>query len=133
MASHRGVGKFRQSAVHLISQHKVFDDLGYTLHEQLNRGETLRFSDRQCRRWLWAAERLEAVHTLTRYTERLPADRQNVNAGQVLGLAAFFSSVFLVANYGFGLGASTAAGVAAFLAFAVITFLLGIRGVTQMN
>jgi hypothetical protein len=50
-----------------IGQREVFDDLGYTLDEQLRGGENSHLRGRQPMRRLRAAERSEAVRVLTRY------------------------------------------------------------------
>ena len=63
-----------------IGQREVFDDRGYPLDEQLHGGENLRLGCRQSGRRLRAAERSEAVPAFTRYPERLPAGRQDVDA-----------------------------------------------------
>ena len=63
-----------------IGQREVFDDRGYTLDEQLHGGESRRLRGRQSGRRLRAAERPEAVLAFTRYPERLPAGRQDVDA-----------------------------------------------------
>ena len=60
-----------------IGQREVFDDLGYTLDEQLHGGKSRRLGGRQPGRWLQAAERSEAVLVLSRYPRLLPFTQIN--------------------------------------------------------